>query len=88
MTIKIKDLTTKNFLSVGNATQAVSFDKEQLTLVLGENLDLGGDDSGAKNGTGKCVCASTLIKVRDTRTGVIQEIAIGDLYAASTKKLK
>jgi len=51
--IKIKNLTVKNFMSVGNQTQAIGFDKGQLTLVLGENLDLGGDDSGARNGTGK-----------------------------------
>ena len=37
--IRIKDLTVKNFMSVGNQTQAVDFNKEQLTLVLGENLD-------------------------------------------------
>lgn len=53
MTIKIKDLTVKNFMSVGNVTQAVDFNREQLTLVLGENLDQGGDDSGSRNGTGK-----------------------------------
>jgi DNA repair exonuclease SbcCD ATPase subunit len=51
--ITIKNLTVKNFMSVGNQTQAISFDQGQLTLVLGENLDLGGDDSGARNGTGK-----------------------------------
>ena len=51
--IKIKNLTVKNFMSVGNQTQAIGFDKGHLTLVLGENLDLGGDDSGARNGTGK-----------------------------------
>jgi DNA repair exonuclease SbcCD ATPase subunit len=51
--IKIKNLTVRNFMSVGNQTQAVDFDKGQLTLVLGENMDLGGDDSGARNGTGK-----------------------------------
>ena len=51
--IKIKNLTVKNFMSVGNQTQAIDFDKGQLTLVLGENMDLGGDDSGARNGTGK-----------------------------------
>jgi DNA repair exonuclease SbcCD ATPase subunit len=51
--IKIKNLTVRNFMSVGNQTQAIDFDKGQLTLVLGENLDLGGDDSGARNGTGK-----------------------------------
>jgi DNA repair exonuclease SbcCD ATPase subunit len=51
--IKIKNLTVKNFMSVGNQTQAIDFDRGQLTLVLGENLDLGGDDIGARNGTGK-----------------------------------
>jgi len=51
--IRIKDLTVKNFMSVGNVSQAVNFDRENLTLVLGENLDQGGDDSGSRNGTGK-----------------------------------
>ena len=51
--IKIKDLTVRNFMSVGNITQAVDFNKEKLTLVLGENLDQGGDDNGSRNGTGK-----------------------------------
>jgi DNA repair exonuclease SbcCD ATPase subunit len=51
--IKIKDVTAKNFLSIGNQTQAVNLDNGQLTLVLGENLDLGGDNSGARNGVGK-----------------------------------
>jgi DNA repair exonuclease SbcCD ATPase subunit len=51
--IKINNLTVRNFMSVGNQTQAIDFDKGQLTLVLGENMDLGGDDSGARNGTGK-----------------------------------
>jgi DNA repair exonuclease SbcCD ATPase subunit len=51
--IKVKNLTIKNFMSVGNQTQAVDFEKEQLTLVLGENIDQGGDDSGSRNGTGK-----------------------------------
>ena len=49
----IKNLTVKNFMSVGNATQAIRFDRTDLTLVLGQNLDLGGDDTGARNGTGK-----------------------------------
>ena len=57
---KIKDLTVKNFMSVGNTTQAVHFDRRDLTLVLGENLDLGGDDSGARNGTGKTTIINAL----------------------------
>jgi DNA repair exonuclease SbcCD ATPase subunit len=56
----IKNITVKNFLSVGNQTQAVDFDREQLTLVLGENLDLGGDDSGSRNGTGKTTMINAL----------------------------
>ena len=58
--IKVKDLTVKNFMSVGNQTQAVDFNKEQLTLVLGENLDQGGDDSGSRNGTGKTTIINAL----------------------------
>ena len=56
--IKIKNLTVKNFMSVGNATQAVDFDRQDLTLVLGENLDLGGD--GSRNGTGKTTIINAL----------------------------
>ena len=58
--IKIKDLTVKNFMSVGNQTQAVDFNRERLTLVLGENLDQGGDDSGSRNGTGKTTIINAL----------------------------
>ena len=47
-------------MSVGNATQGIDFDRNDLTLVLGENLDLGGDDSGARNGTGKTTIANAL----------------------------
>jgi hypothetical protein len=32
MTIKIKELTVKNFMSVGNQTQAVDFCKENLKI--------------------------------------------------------
>ena len=47
-------------MSVGNQTQAVNFGKQQLTLVLGENLDMGGDDSGSRNGTGKTTIVNAL----------------------------
>ena len=47
-------------MSVGNTTQAVDFNKQQLTLVLGENLDQGGDDSGSRNGTGKTTIINAL----------------------------
>lgn len=45
-------------MSVGNATQAINFDRRDLTLVLGENLDLGGD--GSRNGTGKTTIINAL----------------------------
>jgi len=49
--ITLKNITLRNFLSIGQVTQAVDFNRKDLTLILGENLDLGGD--GARNGTGK-----------------------------------
>lgn len=58
--MKIQNLTVKNFMSVGNQTQAVDFEKENLTLVLGENLDQGGDDAGSRNGTGKTTIVNAL----------------------------
>ncbi len=45
-------------MSVGNNTQGVDFDRRDLTLVLGENLDLGGD--GSRNGTGKTTIINAL----------------------------
>ena len=56
--IQIKNLTVRNFMSVGNTTQAIDFDRNDLTLVLGENLDLGGD--GSRNGTGKTTIINAL----------------------------
>jgi DNA repair exonuclease SbcCD ATPase subunit len=60
MKIRIKNLTVKNFMSVGNVSQGVDFEQEQMTLVLGENLDQGGDDSGSRNGTGKTTIVNAL----------------------------
>ena len=45
-------------MSVGSATQGINFDRQDLTLVLGENLDLGGD--GSRNGTGKTTIINAL----------------------------
>jgi DNA repair exonuclease SbcCD ATPase subunit len=47
-------------MSVGNVTQAINFNRNDLTLVLGQNLDLGGDDTGARNGTGKTTIINAL----------------------------
>lgn len=56
--VTIKNITLKNFLSTGAVTQAIDFDSKELTLILGENLDLGGD--GSRNGTGKTTLIQAL----------------------------
>ena len=56
--ITLKNITVKNFMSVGNVTQSVRFTDNGLTLVLGNNLDLGGD--GSRNGTGKTTIINAL----------------------------
>lgn len=56
--LKIKNVSAKNFMSIGAQTQAVNFDNCNLTLVLGHNLDLGGD--GSRNGTGKTTIINAL----------------------------
>lgn len=45
-------------MSVGNVTQGLRMDQYGLTLVLGNNLDLGGD--GARNGVGKTTMVNAL----------------------------
>ena len=57
---KLNTLTVKNFMSVGNTTQAIDFNRNDLTLVLGENLDTGGGDAGSRNGTGKTTIINAL----------------------------
>lgn len=49
--ITFKNVSMKNFLSTGNVPQLINFTDGELTLVLGNNLDLGGN--GSKNGVGK-----------------------------------
>ena len=58
--LTIKELTVKNFMSVGNQAQAINFADKNLVLVIGENMDLGGDDAGARNGTGKTTIINAL----------------------------
>ena len=58
--LTIKTLSVKNFMSVGNTAQGINFDNKSLILVIGENMDLGGDDAGARNGTGKTTIINAL----------------------------
>ena len=48
---RISNITIRNFLSIGNITQAVNLSVPGLTLILGENIDIGGGNS--RNGAGK-----------------------------------
>lgn len=56
--IDLTSITIKNFLSIGNVTQGISFSNQQLVLVLGDNLDLGGNDS--RNGAGKSAIVNAI----------------------------
>ena len=56
--LNIKNVTAKNFLSIGAQTQAVNFNTGSLTLVIGHNLDMGGD--GSRNGVGKTAILNAL----------------------------
>ena len=45
-------------MSIGAVTQSINFSKDDLVLVLGENLDLGGNDN--RNGVGKSTIVNAL----------------------------
>jgi len=49
--IKLKKVTIKNFLSIGAVEQVLDLTKTGISLILGENIDLGG--CGQRNGVGK-----------------------------------
>ena len=49
--LKIKNVTMRNFQSVGNVTQTILLDDYGLSLIVGENVDLG--SAGHRNGVGK-----------------------------------
>lgn len=56
--LNLKGLTIQNFMSIGNVTQSINFCEADLVLVLGENLDLGGNDN--RNGVGKSTIVNAL----------------------------
>lgn len=51
--INLLGVTIKNFFSVGAITQSIDLNSDNLTLVLGSNLDIGEDSENSKNGVGK-----------------------------------
>jgi DNA repair exonuclease SbcCD ATPase subunit len=58
MAINIKEISLRNFLSVGAVTQTINLNRNGITLVLGENLDMGGN--GSRNGVGKTTLAQAI----------------------------
>jgi len=77
--ITLKNITARNFLSIGNVTQVLPLDQNKLVLVLGENADQGGNES--RNGVGTAQPLYSKIK---TPTGwtTIGDVAIGDVVSA------
>lgn len=51
--LKFKSIAMRNFMSIGAVEQSINLDRTDLTMILGENLDLGGGQF--KNGTGKTI---------------------------------
>lgn len=51
--LKLKKLSIKNFMSFGNVKQTLPLDTENLTLVLGDNLDVPSNSGSSRNGVGK-----------------------------------
>jgi DNA repair exonuclease SbcCD ATPase subunit len=54
-----KKLWFKNFLSFGNTITTIRLDEAELTAIMGENLDAGGEDS--RNGVGKSAISDAFI---------------------------
>ena len=50
--ISIKTLSMRNFLSIGAVAQSLNFENQDLTMIIGENLDAGNGMTG-RVGTGK-----------------------------------
>ena len=57
--LRLKNVTLKNFLSVGAITQAINLDEHGLTLVLGDNIDQG--SNGNRNGVGKTALLHAIV---------------------------
>ena len=55
MSLKLKELTIRNFLGFGNKTEVVDLSSVGTTLILGENIDKGG-----ANGVGKTTIANAI----------------------------
>ena len=74
--IRITNVTARNFLSVGNCTQAVDLCLSPLTLILGQNTEFGAGIS--RNGSGKAQPLTANVKVPGGWKSM-GEIVVGDV---------
>ena len=51
--IVIKNISIRNFLSIGETPKTLYLDNDMLTLVIGENRDGNNEKSISRNGCGK-----------------------------------
>jgi chromosome segregation ATPase len=72
--INFKKIKYKNFLSAGNQFTEIDFQQHNTNLIIGAN------------GSGKCFCINTKIKLRNKKTGEIIETTVGDLYDLQKKQ--
>lgn len=73
--ITFESLRYKNFLSTGNTFTTIPLSGNKTNLIVG------------KNGSGKCFCINTSIRVRNILTGEIYSTTIGELYAVQKKPI-
>lgn len=71
--VSLLSLAIRNFYSVGNVTQTVTFDNGKMNLVLGENIDYG---EGIRNGVGKSQPHDCKVKIPNGWTS-IGDIKVG-----------
>ena len=51
--LSLKSISLRNFMSFGNVAQKINLDTGNITLILGENLDVISNVGNARNGVGK-----------------------------------
>jgi ABC-type cobalamin/Fe3+-siderophores transport system ATPase subunit len=73
--ITFKKIRWRNFLSTGHQFTEIDFQKHQTNLIIGTN------------GSGKCFCINTKIRLRNKKTGEIIETTIGEFYDSQKKSI-
>jgi ABC-type cobalamin/Fe3+-siderophores transport system ATPase subunit len=72
--ILFKKIKFRNLLSSGNTPTEICFIEASTNLILGTN------------GSGKCFCINTKIRLRNKKTGEIIETTVGEFYEAQEKQ--